>query len=292
MNGARDESRRRAGTRDKSIGGDRAVKKPKRISSGSAVIGYTGLLMRKVITAVLALAVFSFLPSCATKDKETLMLKRFDKANHFFTKGKYEPAQKRYQKILDEDPDSPFRIHALLGVADSYYMEKEYYLAVPMYQRFVELYPMDERTPHALFYEGMSYHLDTFKMERDQTNARKALEAFKRFATNYPDHPAAGFTKEKIAGIEDRLAESLFLIAKFYFRIDSFGACIGRIDDLISLHPNSRFTSPALLLKAKAYMEEEAFEKAKTVFAHVSSNYPGTADGKAASIELTKLKAM
>jgi outer membrane protein assembly factor BamD len=248
--------------------------------------------MKKVFAGFFVLIAAAILSACATDEKEVATLKSFNQANYFFTKGKYEPAQKKYQKILDEEPDSPFRIHALLGVADSYYMEKEYYLAIPMYQRFIELYPMDERTPHALFYEGMSYYLDMFKMQRDQTNTRNALKEFKKFAASYHDHPAAGFAKKKIVEIEERLAESLYLIAEFYHRIDAFGACIGRADELLEKYPGSRFASGALLLKAKSYMEEQAFEKAKTVFARISREYPGTDEGNAAASEFKKLEVM
>ena len=244
--------------------------------------------MRKFVTAVLLLAAV-FLSACATPEKKLETLKSFNKANLFFAKGKFEPALKRYQSILDAEPDSPFRIHALLGVADSYFMQKEYYLAVPMYQRFIELYPLDDRTSHALFYEGMSYYLDLFKMERDQTNAEYGLEAFKKFAAGYPNHAAAPFAKKKISELEGRLAENLYLIAEFYHRIDAFGACIGRVDDLLLKYPGSRFVPSALLLKGKSYVEEEAFEKAGKVFAYVASEYPGTDEGNSAKSELRKL---
>ncbi|MFQ5431249.1 MAG: outer membrane protein assembly factor BamD [Nitrospinota bacterium] len=247
--------------------------------------------MRKNKASVVLLAAL-ILSACATPEKKLETLKSFNKANLFYAKGKYDPAQKRYQSLLDAEPDSPFRIHALLGVADSYFMQKEYYLAVPMYQRFIELYPLDDRTPHAAFYEGMSYYLDLFKMERDQTNAREGLKAFKKFVTTYPNHAAVPFAREKIIELEERLAKTVYLIAKFYYGIDAFGACIGRVDDLLLEYPNSRFVPDALLLKGMSYVEEEAFKKAEEVFAQVSSEYPETSAGNSAKSKLKKLKTM
>ena len=245
--------------------------------------------MRKSAIYVLLVAAL-ILSACATKEKKMETLKSFNKANQFYAKGKFDPALKRYQSILDAEPDSPFRIHALLGVADSYFMQKEYYLAVPMYQRFIELYPLDDRTPHAAFYEGMSYYFDLFKIERDQTNAENGLKAFKKFAAEYPNHAAASFAKEKITELEERLAENVYLIAKFYYGIDAFGACIGRVDDLLMQYPGSRFIPGGLLLKGKSYAEEEAFNKAEKVFAYVSTEYPGTSEANSAKNELKKLQ--
>lgn len=246
--------------------------------------------MRKSAVYFLLVAAL-ILSACATKEKKLETLKSFNKANTFFAKGKFDPALKRYQSILDESPDSPFRIHALLGVADSYFMQKEFYLAVPMYQRFIELYPLDERTEHAVFYEGMSYYNDLFKIERDQTNAENGLKAFQKFAAEYPNHPATPFAKEKVAELKERLAENLYLIAEFYYGIDAFGACIGRVDDLLMQFPGSRFIPGALLLKGKSYAKEEAFTKAKKVFAYVSTEYPKTSEGSSAKNELKNLQS-
>lgn len=247
--------------------------------------------MKKSANLVLLLAAL-VLSACATPEKRLETLKSFNKANLSYAKGKFEPAKKRYQNILDAEPDSPFRVHAMLGVADSYFMEKEYYLAVPMYQRFIELYPLDDRTPHAAFYEGMAYYLDIFKMERDQTNTENASKAFKKFIAAYPNHAAVPFAKEKIIELEERLAESMYLIAKFYYGVDAFAACIGRVDDLLLEHPGSRFVPAALLLKGMSYAEEESFKKAREIFAYVSSEYPGTPEGNSAKNELKKLPAM
>lgn len=254
------------------------------------VFGYTVIPMKKSAIYFLLAAALIF-SACATPEKKLATLRSFDKANAFYANGKFDPALKRYQSILDESPDSPFRIHALLGVADSYFMQKEYYLAVPMYQRFIELYPLDDRTPHAAFYEGMSYYFDLFKMERDQTNAENGLKAFKKFTAEYPNHAATPFAKEKTAELEERLAENLYLIAEFYYGIDAFGACIGRVDDLLMKYPGSRFIPGALLLKGKAYGEEEAFKKAEKVFAYVSTEYRGTPEGNSAKNELKNLPA-
>lgn len=248
-------------------------------------------MKKKMVLGLAALMAVAGLSACATRDSEKAMLIAFNDANYYFSKGKFDQSQISYQSILDEHPDSPYRIHALLGVADSYYMLKDFSLSIPMYERFVELYPLDPMTNHALFYQGMSYFQDLLEVKRDQTNAVEALDTFGLFLKRYPEHPAGEFAREKIELMNDRLAEKELYLAKFYFGIGAFGSCIGRVDDLLEKYPDTRFKPKALLLKASSYREEEAFKKAKATYAQITSEFPETPHAAEATQELTKLKA-
>ena len=244
----------------------------------------------KLVRSFSALVVLGIvLSGCASTDKEILANVSFDEANRYYAKGKFEFSQKKYQEILDEFPDSPLRLHAMLGSADSYYMQGEYFLAAPVYKRFQELYPLDERTPHALFYEGMSYYRDIKDVPRDQSITEETIEAFTNFVIKYPDHPARDFAKDKLNSLEDILAQKQLFIIEFYYRIDAFGSCIGRVDDFVAMFPGTKYVPRALLLKGKSLQNEEAFGKAKKVFEELVSRYGDTEAATEAKIELKKM---
>ncbi len=239
-----------------------------------------------------ALALAALLAQSCASLKETEKsgpVAYFDDANLYFAQGKYDAAQRYYTKVLDEAPDSPYRVHALLGSADSYYLQGDYIVAAPLYARFVELYPLDDRTPDALFYGGMSYFNDMVKVSKDQGSARKALDIFAKFSEKYPGNPAEPFVKEKISFLTDRLAEKMFIIAKFYFDLHAYGSCIGRVDDLLEKYPDTRFKGEALVMKAKSYAGEEAYEKAKKTYERIISELSGTEFARRAQSELNVL---
>jgi outer membrane protein assembly factor BamD len=229
--------------------------------------------------------------SCASlpEPEKSGPVANFDDANLYFAQGKYDAAQRYYTKILDEAPDSPYRVHALLGSADSYYMQGDYIVSAPLYARFVELYPLDDRTPDALFYGGMSYFKDMVKVTKDQGSTRKALDLFVKFSEKYPGNPAEPFAKEKISFLTDRLAEKMFTVAKFYFDLNAYGSCVGRVDDLLEKYPDTRFKGEALVMKAKSYAGEEAYEKAKKTYERIVSELSGTEFAKRAQSELNAL---
>lgn len=235
--------------------------------------------MKRMIAAAAACLLIG---ACAS-DEHKQEMENFNDGNYFFAKEKFDPSQKSYQRLLDEAPDSPFRIHALLGSADAYYLQKEYIASAPIYARFVELYPQDDLTPQALFYEGMSYYQDMPALRRDQANAEKALGIFEEFVRKYPMHFATLFAVDKISALNGRLAEKEFDVARFYFNTAAYISCIGRVDRLLEKWPATRFKADALLLKGKSYLAEEAFDKGKTVLRQVAADFPGTGAGKEAA---------
>lgn len=231
--------------------------------------------MKRIIATIGACLLIT---ACATEEHKRDM-EYFDDGNAFFTKDKFDPSQKAYQRLLDESPDSPFRIHALIGSADANYLQGEYIAAATTYARFVELYPQDDLTSRALFYEGMSYYKDMVPLKKDQTSAGKALNIFVEFVRKYPMHFATPFAVDKITSLNDRLAEKEFEVALFYFNTAGYISCISRVDQLLEKWPDSRFKADALLLKAKSYLAEEAYEKGNTVLRQVAADFPATKAG-------------
>lgn len=239
--------------------------------------------MKRMIATITTCLLIS---ACAT-DEHKREMELFDDGNAFFTKGQYDPSQKSYQRVLDESPDSPFRIHALLGSADAYYLQKEYVASAPIYARFVELYPQDDLTPQALFYEGMSYYQDMVSLKKDQTNAAKALDIFVEFVQKYPMHFATPFALDKITTLNDRLAQKEYEVALFYFKTTAYISCIDRVDRLVEKWPTTRFKADALLLKGKSYLAEEAYDKGNAVLRQVAADFPTDRAGIEAAVLLS-----
>ncbi len=251
-----------------------------RAKSGKKLVitGYMEVNYSAMKWMIAAVSVCLLISACASEEHKREM-EYFDDGNAYFAKDKFDPSQKSYQKLLDESPDSPFRIHSLLGSADAYYLEGEYIASAPVYARFVELYPQDELTPHALFYEAMSYYRDMVALKKDQTNAGKALEIFTEFARKYPMHFATPFVLDKITSLNDRLAEKEFEVALFYFKTTAYISCISRVNYLLEKWPHTRFKADALMLKGKSYLAEEAFDKGNAVLRQLVADFPTTGAG-------------
>lgn len=213
-----------------------------------------------------------------------------NQANNFYARERFTQAVRIYRKAIDENPDSPYRRQALLGLADALYKNLEYFEAEVYYERFAELYPLDPLTPRALFYMGMCFYQDSLDADRDQTNTDKAIHHFTVFLTAYPSSKYAPFAQRFKEEMEARRIESRLAVAEFYFRLDQNVAAIGRIRDFLTRHPGAPQEAHAFFILATAYYREEAFDKAAQVYTILLERYPESEWAKKAISYAEKLK--
>ncbi|MBF0169786.1 MAG: outer membrane protein assembly factor BamD [Nitrospinae bacterium] len=213
-----------------------------------------------------------------------------NQANNFYARERFSQAIEVYRKAIDENPDSPYRRQALLGLADSLYKDGQFFEAVVYYERFGELYPLDPLTPRALFYMGMCHYQDALDPDRDQTNTDKAIHHFKVFLELYPSSKYSPFAKGFKEEMEARRIESRLEVAQFYFRLDKNVAAIRRIRDFLTLHPGAAQEAEAFFMLATCYYREEAFSKAAQVYTILLERYPDSPWAKEAIPYAEKLR--
>lgn len=225
------------------------------------------------LTAILAAA---FLSACASSGMDVAQpdAMMIDNANNFFARGRYSQAVDMYRKSVEQNPDSPYRKGAAMGLADALYKEKEYFEAALYYERFTELYPLDPATPRAYFYLAMCHYNDVHSPDRDQTNTKKAKEALNRFTEKYPDHRLAPFAKKYSGEMDILLIESEMEVIRFYHKTSKNQAAIWRIKEHIKQHPNSPFMEEALFIMGECQYREQAYRSAASTFITLIEKHP------------------
>ncbi|MBI5183429.1 MAG: outer membrane protein assembly factor BamD [Nitrospinae bacterium] len=212
---------------------------------------------------------------CATTKKEKISAdKLLIIANSDIKKKRYEKAQKNFERLLEDYPDSIYKIDALMGLADSIYKQKMYEEARFQYQKFTELYPMHSDVDKAHFNMGTCSFKEIESLDRDQTNTDMALEKFEKIISDYPNSLYYKEAVENIKFCKKRLAENLLYIGRFYFRIGAYQATINRMQDLLSKYPDQGFGDQAIYYLGESYIREGNLEKAKESFQILISDYP------------------
>ena len=230
--------------------------------------------MKKAVSSFLVALMIMAGSACVAidiKENETLSV---DRANDYFARGRYSQASLIYRKAVEEKPDSPHRKATLLGLADSLYLDEEYFEATLYYERFIELYPLDPLTPRAAFYLAMCSYSNSFIAERDQTNSGKAIDTFKVFIDFYPNSPLTPTAKRFKREMENKLTESEMKIARFYHRVDRNTSAVRRLQEYLEKHPKSGNAPEALYLLGDCFYREGAEEKAATIFSIIMEKYP------------------
>ncbi|MDH5477162.1 MAG: outer membrane protein assembly factor BamD [Nitrospinota bacterium] len=242
-------------------------------SPNSFQANMAGKAARMVVVSALLVATLSGCAETAVEliTDDTLLL---NKANNFYSRLRYNQASEAYRKVMDEYPDSKYRKAAVIGLADSLYKEGQFDESNLYYERFVEMYPMDDMTPRALFYFGMSHMMLTSTADRSQKKTHMARKVFEEFVIRYPDNALAPTAAIYMERMENMLAQSKLEVARFYFRTNKNAAAIGRLTEFIEKNPKSSDIPEAMFILGQSYMREQSYRKAAEVFTILIGNHP------------------
>ena len=208
--------------------------------------------MKRPVILLMFIACLSF-AACTYLDPD------IDKpANELAKNGMDEFAEKDYgksivyfEKLRDWYPFSKFAILAELKIADAHYHLKEYDDAIFAYEEFEQLHPNNEAIPYVVQQIGNCYFEQLDTVDRDQTPALKAIEAYERLIKNYPDDPYVNEVQGKIRICQKSLAENELYIGNFYYRTKHYKSALTRFQSVAST--GDKF--PELQAKALAFIK-------------------------------------
>jgi len=235
--------------------------------------------MRPLVISVLFVALLVGLPSCGSREggrggllswftkkpkpPESKLRELVERAQRHFNKGYYELAEKDFEEIRDRYPDSPYALWAELKLADCKFFAGKYLEAAVLYEEFEKLHPTNEAVPYVIFQIGTCYYRMMLSPDRDQTNTKKAIQAYRRLIENYPDSPYVYEAKRRIARARERLAEHELYVARFYYRTGRFRAAYYRLLYLLDNYPETAPARKARLLARRYY--EKALEETRAL---------------------------
>ena len=127
-----------------------------------------------------------------TKGKADTADALYLQAKEQFDKGKYEAAQKLFERFLEAYAQSEKADNAQFWIGEIYYREKWYERAILEYQKVIEKYPKGNKVRSALLKQGLA-----FLNLGDKDNARLIL---KELVRKYPDSSEANIAAKRLEG--------------------------------------------------------------------------------------------
>jgi len=116
----------------------------------------------------------------------------YAQAKEQFDNGKYEAAQKLFERFLEAYGDSQKADNAQFWIGEIYYRDKWYERAILEYQKVIETYPKGNKVGSALLKQGLA-----FLNLGDKDNARLIL---KELVRKYPDSNEAKIAAKRLEG--------------------------------------------------------------------------------------------
>lgn len=198
----------------------------------------------------------------------------YGKADQLLDKQSYADAAKRYEEVDINHPYSQEARRAIVMAAYAYYKAGKYDDAVSAADRYLTLHPGTAESDLAQNVIGMSYYDQVLDPRRDQTNARKALQAYLTLLQRYPDSRYAAEAQNRARILRDLLAASEMTVGRYYLRHNNYLAAINRFRVVVSDYQTTAQIEEALSCLTEAYMALGIIPEAQTAAAILGYNFP------------------
>jgi len=185
----------------------------------------------------------------------------------------YKKAREYFMRVREEYPLHNLAILADMGIADSYFIDKDYMEAESAYNDFINLHPTNENVPYAIYQVGICHYNKIEAIDRDQTETLKARKEFEKLIVRYPESKFATSAEKVLRECKQKQAEHEFYIGKFYFTQKKYQAALTRLEKIardfanIGLDYKVEYliseTKIKIAEEEKLKKDQEAKEKAK-----------------------------
>jgi outer membrane protein assembly factor BamD len=201
----------------------------------------------------------------------------YGKAEAMINKGSYDDAAKQYEQVDISHPYSQEARKAIIMAAYAYYKAGKYDEAISAADRYLTLHPGTAESDLAQNIIGMSYYVRILDPKRDQSTARKALNAYEQLLQRYPNSRYAAEAENRMRILRDLLAANEMTIGRYYLRHNNFLAAINRFRVVVTDYQTTEQVEEALMRLTEAYMALGIVNEAETAAAVLGHNFP---DGK------------
>lgn len=198
-------------------------------------------------------------------------------------KGNYEVGRLLYQTIVTTYPDSPFLAMAKLAIADSFYLEggtSSLIQAAASYQDWLTFFPTHYLSDRVLLKVAESQMRQMLRPGNDASPARRAEQRLKAHLQQYPNSQLKNDVLERLAEVQENLAEYTRQIADFYWdkaiNQDKPGlkGAQNRYREIMEKYPDYSRNDIVFYKAGVTYMREEETDEAAKLFQQVVRRFP------------------
>ncbi len=217
--------------------------------------------------------------------KETWLAKRFPKQAEkhknsrwlrpLYYRRNYQRSLELFEKLLYEYPLSKYLADADFYIAQCHFQMKEYDVAIEAYKDFLIRHPRDPRAEQVYFNLALCHWRLRHKNPlRDQSETKKALEAFQQFIQLYPASSLRAQAEEYIKQAKNLLAEKEVKIADFYFKKKQYWQSALRYHYAWFNYPESSYSEYALFQEGISLYKMGKTQDAQIIFEELKTRFP------------------
>ncbi len=188
----------------------------------------------------------------------------------------WKAAKEAFEEVERQHPYSQWAKRAQVMNAYANYQKQDYEEAVAILDRFVRLYPGDERASYAYYLMALCHYEQISDVGRDQAQTNKALAALQEIIRRFPDSDYARDATIKRDLTIDHLAGKEMEIGRYYLKRDETAAALKRFAKVVDEYQTTSHAAEALHRLVEIYLQLGVKEEAKRYAAVLGHNFPGS----------------
>jgi len=238
-------------------------------------------------TLLIISSIYLLLISGCGSSKDIKLLsaeERFEIAKRLFEKKDYLEAIQEFEAIKMQFPASSVADDAQFYLGECHFNKEEYLLAALEYQQLIRTMPASPLLPLAQYKTGLSYYNLAPKSSLDQRYTERAIDEFQAFVEYYPQHELVPDAEQKIKELTNKLAKKIFDTAELYMILEYYKSATIYYTTVIEKYHDTEYAEPALLGRAKSFINRKKYKEAKQDVDKFLEKYPTskyTADAQA-----------
>lgn len=213
--------------------------------------------------------------SCASKSNsfESPINEKFNKGVELFERGKYLRAQDEFNSIVIRGSGTDLGDDAQFYLAESYYYNKEYILAISEYEKLTRKMPYSPFVEEAKFKICESYKIESPKYYHDQTYTNKSLDRYQEFLDDYPNSEYKSEVIASMRTMREKLSKKVFETGVLYMKMDEFESARMVFEEIENLYYDTKMIDQSRLWIVKAYARDLDLKNARKYFEKHSSKF-------------------
>ena len=201
--------------------------------------------------------------SCSsTKPEEVDLQKQFDRATNYLEKKRYMRAQEEFNSVAIRGLHTDLGDDAQFYLGESYFLNKEYILAIAEYDRLIRRMGFSEYVQKARWRICQCYVEQSPKYYHEQSSTERALSKLQEFLDDYPNTEFHEEALTTITNMRNKLATKLYESGRLYVKMEEYASAIITYEDLLANYYDTELVDDAHLQIVKCHALAGEIEKA------------------------------
>ena len=220
------------------------------------------------INLLLILISIGFIISCAGKKpvEQISLEERYKRGQEFLENKKYYNAQQEFQIIVLSGSHTEWGDDAQYFLAESYFKNKEYILAIAEYERLTRKMKYSSYVEKCRWRICQAYVAESPNYYHDQSNTDKALQKLQEFIEEYPESEYRDEANNTVNKLRNKLAEKILESAQLYIKLHAYDSAIVAYESLLSRYYDTNLAEEAHVGIIRSYSLMKNVEEAKNYY--------------------------